>query len=128
MKKITIIIAILLVSGFGFAQSGAKIEFNTSDNTIDYGTVTKNNDNGTRTIEFTNTGDAPLIISNVLSTSGFSISSIPNTPIGPKKTGRFDIKYNMVPGPIRKTITIESNAVNHPEGRAVIKIKGEVTN
>ena len=29
-------------------------------------------------------------------------------------------------GPIRKTITVESNAVNVPEGRVAIKIKGEV--
>jgi hypothetical protein len=29
-------------------------------------------------------------------------------------------------GPIRKTITVESNAVNVEEGRVAIKIKGEV--
>ena len=29
-------------------------------------------------------------------------------------------------GPIRKTITIETNAVNYDEGRVALKIKGEV--
>jgi hypothetical protein len=44
----------------------------------------------------------------------------------PGKTGKIDIKYNMAPGPIRKTITVESNAVNFESGRVALKIKGEV--
>jgi carbon monoxide dehydrogenase subunit G len=44
----------------------------------------------------------------------------------PGKTGKIDVKYNMNLGPIRKTITVESNAVNVDEGRVAIKIKGEV--
>jgi hypothetical protein len=126
MKNITTILAIVLMSSFGFAQNGPKIEFKAKDNTIDYGTVSKKGDNGIRSIEFTNTGDAPLIISNVLSTSGFTISSSPTTSIAPGKNGKFDIKYNMVSGPIRKTITVESNAVNYDGGRIALKIKGEV--
>lgn len=127
MKNIPTLIIILLLSSFGFAQSGAKIDFKAADNTIDYGTVSKQNDNGVRTIEFTNTGNAPLIITNVLSTSGFTITSIPSAPIAPGKNGKFDIKYNMVPGPIRKTITVESNAVNYDSGRIPLKIKGLVS-
>ena len=127
MKKFILIIAITLISSFGFAQSGAKIEFKADDNTIDYGTVSKQNDNGVRSIEFTNTGDAPLIITNVLSTSGFTIASTPSSSIAPGRSGKVDIKYNMVPGPIRKTITIESNAVNYDSGRIPLKIKGNVS-
>ncbi|MES2574176.1 MAG: DUF1573 domain-containing protein [Bacteroidota bacterium] len=127
MKNFTLLIAIVLTSSFGFAQSGAKIDFKATDNTIDYGTVSKQNDNGVRSIEFTNTGDTPLIITNVLSTSGFIISSKPSASIAPGKTGKFDIKYNMVPGPIRKTITVESNAVNYDSGRVPLKIKGNVS-
>jgi len=36
------------------------------------------------------------------------------------------VKYNMGVGPIRKTITIESNASNYEGGRIPLKIKGEV--
>ena len=32
----------------------------------------------------------------------------------------------MTPGPIRKTITVETNAVNQENGRVALKIKGEV--
>lgn len=126
MKKIITLIAILFVSSIGFAQSGAKIDFKAKDNTIDYGKVSKGSDNGIRVFEFTNTGDAPLIITNVLSTCGCTVPTKPAEPIMPGKTGKIEVKYNMTPGPIRKTITVESNAVNYEDGRVALKIKGEV--
>jgi hypothetical protein len=126
MKKIVTFIAIVLMRSFGFAQNSPKIEFNAINNTIDYGTVSKKVDKGIRTIEFINTGDAPLIIINVLSTPGFILLSKPTDPIMPGKTGKIEVKYSMVPGPIRKTITVESNAVNYDGGRIPVKIKGEV--
>ncbi|RTY87166.1 DUF1573 domain-containing protein [Flavobacterium sp. RSP15] len=125
MKKILILFAFTLISTVGFAQNGPKIEFAAKDNTIDYGRVTKN-DSGTRNFIFTNTGNAPLLITNVLSTCGCTIPTKPTEPIMPGKTGKISIKYNMAPGPIRKTITVESNAVNYDSGRVALKIKGEV--
>ena len=127
MKKIITLIAFALISSIGFAQSGPKIEFLAKDNTIDYGKVSKSNDNGIRIFEFKNTGDAPLIITEVLSTCGCTVPTKPNEPIMPGKTGKIEVKYNMAPGPIRKTITVESNAVNYESGRVALKIKGEVT-
>ena len=125
MKKY-ILIAFVFVNGIIFAQKGPKIEFKDKDNTIDYGTTNKDDDDGLRSFEFTNTGDAPLIITNVQSTCGCTIPTKPTEPIEPGKTGKIDVKYNMHTGPIRKTITVESNAVNVDEGRVAIKIKGEV--
>ena len=109
-----------------FAQTGPKIEFKDKDNTIDYGRVNKEDDNGVRAFEFTNTGDAPLIIINVQSSCGCTVPSKPTEPIMPGKTGKIEVKYNMNPGPIRKTITVETNAVNVDDGRVALKIKGEV--
>ena len=126
MKKTVALLAFVFISSFGFAQNGPKIEFKAKDNTIDYGTTTKSKDNGIRTFEFTNTGDAPLIITNVLSTCGCTVPTKPEAPIMPGKTGKIEVKYNMAPGPIRKTITVESNAVNYDSGRVALKIKGEV--
>ncbi len=125
MKKY-ILIAFVLMNVVVFAQKGPRIEFKDKDNTIDYGTTNKNDDNGIRSFEFTNTGDAPLIITNVQSTCGCTIPTKPTDPILPGKIGKIDVKYNMHPGPIRKTIIVESNAVNVEEGRVAIKIKGEV--
>jgi LEA14-like dessication related protein len=126
MKKIITLMAILLVSSVGFAQSGAKIDFSAKDNTIDYGKVSKSNDNGIRVFEFTNTGNAPLIITSIQSTTNCTILSNKKDTIMPGKKGKIEIKYNMTAGPIRKTITVESNAVNYEEGRVALKIKGEV--
>jgi len=126
MKKTVALLTIVLFSSFGFAQNGPKIEFKAKENTIDYGTTSKNKDNGVRSFEFTNTGDAPLIITNVLSTCGCTVPTKPNAPIMPGKTGKIEVKYSMIPGPIRKTITVESNAVNYEGGRIPLKIKGDV--
>ena len=125
MKKIILLFAFVSFSLSAMAQ-GAKIEFVAKDNTIDYGKVYKETDSGLRTFEFKNTGDAPLIITNVQSTCGCTVPTKPTEQIMPGKTGKIDVKYNMNPGPIRKTITVETNATNVEGGRVAIKIKGEV--
>ncbi|MBA4134824.1 MAG: hypothetical protein C0525_08870 [Flavobacterium sp.] len=125
MKKI-ILIATILFNTMVFAQDGPKIEFKDKDNTIDYGKVTKEEDSGLRVFEFTNTGNQPLLIKDVKSSCGCTVPSFSKDPIMPGKTGKIEVKYNMNPGPIRKTITVESNAVNVDEGRIALKIKGEV--
>lgn len=99
----------------------AKIEF--KETTIDYGTIEKGA-NGLRTFEFTNTGDAPLIISKVSSSCGCTVPKKPEKPIMPGETGEIEVKYdtNRVM-PIRKTITVLSNA---DTPTVSLKIKGNV--
>lgn len=125
MQKIIALILFTLFSNISFSQT-AKIEFSAKQNTIDYGKVTKANDSGVRVFEFTNTGDSPLLITDVLSTTGFTIITKPEAPIQPGKKGKIEVKYNMATGPIRKTITVETNAANYEGGRIALKIKGEV--
>jgi hypothetical protein len=125
MKRILLLLA-FVISSSAFSQRGAKIEFKDKDNTIDYGTVSKDSDSGIRSFEFTNTGDAPLIIENVQSSCGCTVPSKPTEPIMPGMTGKIEVKYNMNPGAIRKTITVDTNAVNVEEGKVILKIKGEV--
>ncbi len=127
MKKITSFIVLVLISHIGFAQN-AKIDFHQTENTIDYGKVTKQSDNGIREFTFTNTGNSPLNIIGVQSTPGCSITYSPSQPILPGKSDRIEVKYNMTVGPIRKTITVDTNATNYDEGRVPLKIKGEVIN
>jgi hypothetical protein len=125
MKNVVTFIVIALFSTIGYAQNGPKIEFSARDNTIDYGKISKN-DNGLRSFEFTNTGDAPLLIIGAESTVSSIVVTKPAAAIQPGKKGKIDVKYNMAAGPIRKTITVETNAVNYPDGRVALKIKGEV--
>jgi len=125
MKRILFLIAFIATSVTAtYAQKGPKIEF--KSDTVDYGTTSKEKDNGVRTFEFTNTGDAPLIVTDVKSTCGCTVPTKPKDPIAPGQTGKIDVKYNMNPGPIRKTITVQSNAVNVPGGTVALKLKGEV--
>jgi hypothetical protein len=124
MKKALQWLAVLLVSITSFAQEGAKIEFKTE--TINYGTVVKGEDSGVRYFEFTNTGDAPLLITNVRSSCGCTVPSYPKTPIAPGKSDKIEVKYNMATGPISKTITVETNAVNKNKGVVPLRIKGTV--
>jgi hypothetical protein len=122
MKKLITILFIGLVSlSINAQDKGAKINF--KSDTIDYGTIEKGS-NGVRVFEFTNTGDAPLIISNVTSSCGCTIPKKPDGPILPGKTGQIEVKYdtNRV-NPIRKTITVISNAETPT---VALKIKGEV--
>ncbi len=122
MKQLITILFIGLMSISVNAQDKvAKIEFKTD--TIDYGTIEKGS-NGVRVFEFTNTGDAPLIISKVTSSCGCTIPKKPKDPILPGKTGEIEVKYdtNRV-NPIRKTITVISNAETPT---VALKIKGLV--
>ncbi len=117
------ILFIGLVSFAVKAQDGkAEIEFKTE--VIDYGEIAKGSD-GVRQFEFKNTGDAPLVISRVYSSCGCTIPKKPEAPIAPGETGVIEVKYDTKRvGPIRKTITVTSNAASSPT--MAIKIKGTV--
>ena len=122
MKQLITILFIGLISFSVNAQDKvAKIEF--KSDTIDYGTIEKGSD-GVRVFEFTNTGNAPLIISRVSSTCGCTIPKKPEGPILPGETGKIEVKYDTKRvNPIRKTITVISNAETPT---VALKIKGLV--
>jgi hypothetical protein len=122
MKKF-VAIAIFLLSGIGAmtAQEVAKMEFKSE--TIDFGKIKKGSD-GSRTFEFTNTGNVPLVIENVTSSCGCTIPKKPENPIQPGETGTIEVKYDTkIVGPIRKTVTVYSNA---DVPTKALKIKGTV--
>lgn len=124
MKKIFLIVSIIAFNFNVFSQDKiAKINFKTTE--IDYGVIEKGS-NGVRDFEFTNNGNAPLIITNVKSTCGCTIPKKPNKPILPGESEKIQVKYdtNRV-GFIRKSIMVSSNAETPT---VVLKISGKVTN
>lgn len=124
MKKLVFIL-VLMAAGFSAnAQNGAKIEF--KEETINYGEVYKGVDSGKRTFEFTNTGNEPLIIKDAKSSCGCTVPSFPKNPIPPGGKEKIEVQYNMNPGPISKTITVETNAINKENGMIALRIKGTV--
>ncbi len=121
MKKLLIILCIGFLATTIQAQDQAQIKFKTE--VVDYGEIAKGSD-GVRQFEFTNTGNAPLIISKVYSSCGCTIPKKPEGPIAPGENGIIEVKYDTKRvGPIRKTITVYSNAT---EATKAIKIKGTV--
>lgn len=90
----------------------------------DYGTIMKGGD-GTCEFTVTNTGTEPLIISRCKGSCGCTVPKCDLNPIMPGATSSIKVKYdtNRV-GPINKSVTITSNAVNEPT--KVIRIKGKV--
>ena len=101
-----------------------KPEISFEKTVIDYGTVNKG-DNGIREFVFKNSGNAPLIISNVKSTCGCTIPKKPEKPILPGESEKIQVKYDTKRvGFIRKSITVTSNAASSPT--TILKIKGQV--
>jgi hypothetical protein len=122
MKKLAVLLFIGLLSwGVSAQEKVAKIEFKSE--TVDYGEIERGSD-GVRVFEFTNTGNAPLVISKVSSSCGCTIPKKPEAPIMPGDTGEIQVKYdtNRV-GPIRKAVTVISNADTPTK---ILKIKGMV--
>lgn len=122
MKKLLVAFFIGMFSITAFAQEKMpKIEF--KETVINYGTIEKGAD-GVRVFEFTNTGEAPLIISKAKSTCGCTVPEWPKEPIMPGESGKIKVKYDTKRvGPLRKTITVTSNA---DTPTVALKIKGNI--
>lgn len=118
MKKTLFTIAILLAAITTNAQE-AKFE----EETIDFGEIAKGS-NGTRIFEFTNVGDAPLIIKTVQSTCGCTIPKKPEKEIMPNEKGSIAVSYdtNRI-GRFSKSVTVYSNGKSE---RKILRIKGNV--
>ncbi|MBI3134408.1 MAG: DUF1573 domain-containing protein [Bacteroidetes bacterium] len=91
----------------------------------DYGTI-EQGASGECVFIITNSGTEALLISECRGSCSCTIPNWPKEPIKPGETAQIFVKYdtNRV-GPINKTVTITSNAVNSPV--MMVRIKGNVT-
>jgi hypothetical protein len=89
----------------------------------DYGEITQGG-NGDCVFKFTNTGTAPLIISDAKGSCQCTIPEWPKTPIKPGETASITVHYNTTRvGDINKTVTLTANIEG---GTKVVRIKGKV--
>ncbi len=122
MRTLLLVFTLSLALNLQAQTTGPAIEF--TSQVVDYGEIERGSD-GVRTFEFVNSGNQPLVISKVYSSCGCTIPKKPEAPIAPGDKGEIQVKYdtNRV-GPIRKTITVNSNAESTPI--VSLKIKGTV--
>jgi len=75
---------------------------------------------------FTNTGNAPLIITNATSSCGCTVPEYPkNTPIEPGQSGEMLVRFNgSGQNQVTKTITVSANT---SKGSEMLRIKAFVT-
>ena len=129
MKKITLIFTTLLFAAFlANAQSstvkkadGPEITFESLEH--DYGTI-QQGANGDCVFKFKNTGNEPLILSDVRKSCGCTTPTWSKEPILPGQNGLINVGYNTNNiGTFSKTITVISNATN---STLTLTIKGTV--
>ncbi len=92
----------------------AKIEF--QESTYEFGDIYQG-DVVSHTFTFENTGEAPLVLTNIATTCGCTAPEWPREPIMPGETGEILITFNSTGkmGIQNKVITVFSNASNPQE-------------
>lgn len=122
MKTIITTLTILFFSVFNVQAKGVVTFEKTAH---DFGMILEKDGNVSHTFTFTNTGNEPIIISNVSASCGCTTPEWTKTPVLPGKKGIVTATYLVAgrPGPFDKSLTVVSNA---QESSVVIRVKGEV--
>jgi hypothetical protein len=114
MKKLVFVLAAFFVANFAFAQTAEKQNgpaINFQETSYDFGDITQG-DVVEHVFKFENTGNEPLILSNVQTTCGCTAPSWPREPIAPGASADLTVKFSSAGkmGNVTKVITIVSNA------------------
>lgn len=124
MKKLLSLLTVLVFSlSMVHAQTAPKITFEKT--THDYGSIAEVDGNAMCSFSFTNTGDAPLIITKASASCGCTKPTYTKKPIAPGESGEISVTYRAAgrPGAFSKSVYIFTNA--EPE-KSVLVIKGTV--
>ncbi len=93
---------------------------------VNYGEIEQNAD-PYRYFRFTNTGNAPLIITSAKGSCGCTVPTYPEEAIEPGEGGEIKVRYatNRI-GPFRKTVTLTTNMEGEGKETVVLTIEGKV--
>lgn len=120
MKNYLILLLFVAFTAQAFAQQAkapvAKVNgpvLTFEKNTHDFGDILQG-DRVEQVFKFTNTGNEPLIITNIQVTCGCTAPEWPRNPIAPGAKGEIKVAFNSAGkmGRQNKTVTVLSNAVN----------------
>ena len=133
MKSLKFLLLVVLLGTIGMqlnAQvtgsgdiSGPQISFD--KDTHDYGEVFMHGD-GNCVFTFTNTGNEPLLLTNVRAGCGCTVPQWPREPLLPGDSAEIKVRYTTLnrPHQINRSIVVTSNATNKPT--QVLRLKGSV--
>ncbi len=87
--------------------------------TIEEGTIAKHD------FEFTNTGEAPLVITNAQGSCGCTVPEWPREPIAPGETGKIHVEFNSTnrTGNQTKQVTLTANTIPN---KKILRISAQV--
>lgn len=122
MRKYSLLFFALITCAMVFAQKPV-IVFDT--NSHDFGKINEEDGKATFVFNFTNKGNAPMVINRVQASCGCTTPTYTKEPIEPGKKGNITVTYNPLgrPGAFTKTITVYSNST---EEAVNLTIRGEV--
>lgn len=121
MKKL-LLAGVFLLGGIAL-MSAQEIEL--SESNVDLGNI-EFGGKAITTVQVKNTGDKPLILSDVKASCGCTVPEWPKAPIAPGSSADMTVQYTTTrkAGPFNRTLTINSNA--QTEARKIFRIKGVV--
>lgn len=111
MKKF-FIIAMMLMSIVTTASAQAQAEIKFDKVTINLGTFSEKDAVQSATFTFTNVGQAPLVINQVVASCGCTVPKYEKKPVAPGQQGTINVTYNgkgKFPGHFKKSITVRTN-------------------
>lgn len=109
MKKL-LLIALMVVGSVTMASAQAEIKFDKV--TVNFGTFPETNPVQHTTFTFTNVGNQPLLLKQVVAACGCTVPKYDKRPIAPGQRGSIEVTYNgknKIPSHFKKAITVYSN-------------------
>ena len=122
MKKCSLLFICLVFSLVAMSQKSV-IKFDVKEH--DFGKILEKDGKVTHVFNFTNKGNAPLVVNKVQASCGCTTPTWTKEPVEAGKKGAITVTYNTSgrPGSFTKTITVYSN---DSVQQVVLIIKGEV--
>ena len=107
------------------AQDNDYAEITFKEISYNFGTIKESKGPVTHKFEFTNTGNKPLILTNVTASCGCTQPEYPTKPIKPGKKGTIKVTFSPIgrAGAFKKTVKVKTNG---REPRSVLQIQGTI--
>ena len=112
MKRfVNIMLLLFAITLTAVAEDYAEATF--KETSYNFGTIKEAKGPVTHKFEFTNTGNKPLIVTNVTASCGCTRPEYPTKPIKPGKKGHIKVTFSPIgrAGAFKKTIKVKTNGI-----------------